>query len=85
MKHVCQVMGSILRMNHFGWYSDHHVKSLSVDHLRTEVQKRAYLHWFAEEDVINVDKSRQALTKWNFHGKQLKKGELQESYSHNRV
>ena len=28
-----------------------------IDHLRTKVQKGAYLHWFAEEDVINVDES----------------------------
>ncbi len=76
MKHVRQVVAPILRMNHFGGYSDHHVKSLSVDHLRTEVQERAYFNWLAEEDVINVDKSRQALTEWNFHGKTIKKKRL---------
>ena len=61
VKHIGQVMGSVFWTNHFGRNPHHHVMALSVDHLRTEVQQRAYLHRLAEEDVVNVDQIRKTL------------------------
>lgn len=72
VKHVGQVVGTVFWMNHFGRHSHHHVMASSVDHLRTEVQQWAYLDRLAEEDVINVDDNRQALTRWHFRGETIK-------------
>lgn len=48
---IGQVVGAALRMDYFGRYAYHHIMTLGIYHLGTEVQKRANLDRFPEKDI----------------------------------